>query len=74
MMLIPRTALTQGMKAPKVFVVENGIARLKDIVIGMEMGNSVEVVSGIEEGAQVITSGQLNIKDGSKINLVNIQN
>lgn len=67
MMLIPRTALTQGMKTPKVYVVENNVAVLRDIVIGREIGNQIEVLSGLSEGADVVISGQINIKNGSAV-------
>ena len=73
LLTIPRTALTSGTKDPKIHVVENGIARLKSIVIGQEIGNNIEVVSGVEEGTQVITSGQINITEGSKVNVVSSQ-
>ncbi|WP_222164941.1 efflux RND transporter periplasmic adaptor subunit [Edaphocola aurantiacus] len=70
MMLIPRTALTQGLKTPKVYVIENNKAVLKDVLIGREIGNQVEVMSGLDEGAQVIVSGQINIKNGSLVKAV----
>lgn len=70
MMSIPRTALAMGTKEPKVYVVENGKAVLRDIVLGRELGDRVEVISGLAEGAEIISSGLINIKDGSLVKVI----
>lgn len=66
---IPKTALVEGTKNPFVYVVENGKAQIKKIVIGREFGEKVEVLSGLAEGASIIVSGQINLAQGSKIEI-----
>ncbi|HTO14867.1 MAG TPA: efflux RND transporter periplasmic adaptor subunit [Edaphocola sp.] len=70
MMTVPRTAFVDGIKDPKVYVVEDGMAKLRALVTGQEVGNSVEIISGLNEGDHVVTNGLINIKDGSKVRIV----
>jgi len=64
---VPKTALADGMKNPYVYVVENGKAAERKIVLGNETGENVEVMSGLKEGEQIVTEGQINIINGSLI-------
>jgi RND family efflux transporter, MFP subunit len=70
MLMIPRTAFVGSVNSRQVFVVENNTARLKTVTPGRVIGNQVEVLEGLEEGVQVITSGQINLVDGSAISII----
>ena len=60
---VPRQALVGSAKKPQIFVVDqNGIARLRDIVIGSQIGTGLEVLSGLREAETVVVSGQDNLK------------
>lgn len=63
-MLIPREALTESVKNAAVYVVENGIAHLRTIQTGGDMGGNIQVLDGLHAGEQVVVSGQINLKDG----------
>lgn len=66
--VIPRSAFVGSVNSNQVFVVENGnIARIKNVIAGRIIGDQVEVISGLTEGESVITSGQINLINGSKI-------
>jgi RND family efflux transporter MFP subunit len=67
MLVIPREALTESVKNASVYVVENNIARQKMIQTGVELGGNIQVISGLSAGDQVVTSGQINLKDGSPV-------
>ncbi len=67
---IPKSALVDGVKNPYVYLSEGGKAIEKKIIIGRELGNNVEVISGITEGDQIIVSGQINIVNGSTIKAI----
>lgn len=67
LLLIPRSALVESMKDPKVYVVKNGNAAIRQITVGGEMGNQIEVLKGLNAGEQIIVSGLVNIRDGSKV-------
>lgn len=64
---IPKRALGDGMKNPYVFVAQGNKAVLRKVVLGREIGENIEVLSGLQEGEQVITEGIINIVDGSNI-------
>ncbi|MDR0713864.1 MAG: efflux RND transporter periplasmic adaptor subunit [Bacteroidales bacterium] len=52
-----------------VFVVENGIAYQKKVEIGRRDGTSYELLSGVENGAFVVTAGQSKLLDGTKVTI-----
>ena len=68
-LVIPREALTEGVKNASVYVVSGNTAKLIQIQTGSEMGNLIQVISGISAGEVVVTSGQINLKEGSKVSI-----
>ncbi len=50
-----------------VFIVEDGIAKLRNIEKGLESDQKIEVLSGLREGEKVILSPNEEIKEGSRI-------
>lgn len=69
-MVIPRAALVGSIKTPQVFVVENGIAKLRDIIVGNESGLDIQVLNGLSIGEEVVVSGQNNIVDNIKVEIL----
>jgi RND family efflux transporter MFP subunit len=67
--VVPRTALIGSIKDAKVFVVENNIARLKNIVVGAEYGDKMEVIEGLNVGETVVTNGQVNLRDSVAVTI-----
>lgn len=70
MLTIPAEAFVNGVSSGQVFVAENGIAKLKTVTVGKVYGNRVQIVDGLKVGEKVITSGQINLDNGSKINII----
>lgn len=66
---IPRSALVESIKNPYVFVVNNNVATRRTITVGREFGDSIEVLSGLKTGDQVVTTGQLNLSDGKPVQI-----
>ncbi|AMR32486.1 efflux transporter periplasmic adaptor subunit [Mucilaginibacter sp. PAMC 26640] len=69
MLVIPREALTASIKNATVYVVENGLARQRSIQTGIETVGEIAVISGLKAGDQVVTSGQINLKDGTPVSI-----
>lgn len=69
LLLIPREALTESVKDASVYVVENGLVHLRPIKTGIESGSMIQVTSGLKAGEVVVTSGQINLKDGTKVSI-----
>lgn len=68
---ISREALAGSIKNPTVFIVKDGQAKLIDIAIGEILDNEIQVVSGLNEGDEVVVNGQINLKDGTKVKTLN---
>lgn len=68
---IPRAALVGSLKKPEVFVIENGIAKLREIIVDAGIGTDLIVLSGLRSGEAVVTNGQNNLKDNVAITVVN---
>lgn len=69
-MVIPREAFVGGVSSNQVFVVKNGIAQLTNIQSGMNFGDKVEVISGLKQGDVVVTSGQINLSNNTKVRVL----
>ena len=67
---ISRSALIGSVKDAQVFVIKDGFAHLRNITIGRESGQLLEVLNGLEEGEMVVTSGQNNLSDNLKVVIV----
>lgn len=68
-LLIPREALTESIKDAIVYVVQNNVVHQKPIKTGIEMNNLIQVTSGLSAGEVVVTSGQINLKEGSPVSV-----
>ena len=65
---IPRSAFVGSVSSNQVFVVEHGNrARLRNVIAGRVLGDKVEILQGLNVSDTIITSGQINLSDGSKI-------
>jgi RND family efflux transporter MFP subunit len=68
---VPREVIVGSTRSPQVFVVENGLAKLREISVGGQFGTFVEVTTGLNEGELVVTSGQNLIQNNTKVEIVN---
>ncbi len=48
-------------------VVNNSIARERRVSVGVRQGDRVQILSGLQEGEQVVTSGGLGLDDKAKV-------
>lgn len=70
-LIISKVGIVGSMESPVVYVAENGRAIKRNLVIGQNNDKQVEVLQGLSAGEKVIVSGQLNLKDGDDVNVVN---
>jgi len=70
MTVVPRTAFVGSVSSNQVFVVENGVAKLKTVTAGRILGDRVEILNGLSDGETVITTGQINLQEGSKVEVI----
>jgi membrane fusion protein (multidrug efflux system) len=69
-LLIPREAVVRELQSAHVFVVEEEFARRRDIALGLEEGDVVEALKGLEQGERVITAGQGGLRDGAPVKIL----
>jgi membrane fusion protein, multidrug efflux system len=69
LLVIPRKALAGSIKNPEVFLVKGDSVVLQSIMIEYINENYLMVKEGLEKGDIVVTSGQINLKPGSKIKI-----
>lgn len=67
---VPREAFVGSISSNKIFVAENGKAVLKEVVAGRSFGNHVEILSGLEPESEVIISGQINLLNGTPVQII----
>ncbi|MEI7502078.1 MAG: efflux RND transporter periplasmic adaptor subunit [Paludibacter sp.] len=70
-LMIPRDAIVSSVKDPSVYVVNNNLAKLVKITTGRSFNSNLEVVAGLAQGDKVVTNGQINLTDGSKVSVIN---
>ncbi len=64
---ISKESLVGSEASPAVFVVEDGVARLRTVRLGLRAGDSFQVLDGLKPGDLVVSFGQKNLKDGSLV-------
>ena len=68
--LMPKIAVIANESSAHVFVVDGGKARKRAVTLGVENGESVQVLAGVEPGNTVVTLGQQSLKDGDAVQVV----
>lgn len=65
--VIPKRALVLESIGDTVYVLEEGVARRREIEIGFEESDTVEVTSGLSPGERVLVVGQDSVSDGTPV-------
>jgi len=70
-MVLPATALLNSDEGgQKVMVVtKDNVAHERKIAVGVRQGDRVQIISGLQEGDQVVTSGGLGLEDKAKVTI-----
>ena len=66
---ISRKSIAGSIKDPGVFLVENEQATYRPVKINPLQDGTVEVLQGLKAGEEVISSGLINIKEGTKVKI-----
>lgn len=70
--LIPETALYRTGDIEFVWIVEKGKVGRRRVVSNTRENGKVEVVAGLREGNTVVTGGQLQLSEGAKVKVTNV--
>jgi membrane fusion protein (multidrug efflux system) len=72
-LLVPREAVLRELKKAHVFVASNDVAEKRAVTLGLEEGDYIEALAGVEAGEAVIVAGQGGLKDGSPVKILDSQ-
>jgi RND family efflux transporter MFP subunit len=68
----PESNTIQAVRTYSAFVVQGDSMALKHkLALGIEQGNQVEVLKGLQAGDIIVTTGQSNLQDSSRVQVVN---
>ncbi|MFT0860649.1 efflux RND transporter periplasmic adaptor subunit [Ancylobacter sp. G4_0304] len=67
---VPEAAIVPRGQDRTLWVVADGKAEERKVVLGQRLAGEVEIVSGIEAGAQVVTAGQGRLRAGAAVEIV----
>jgi membrane fusion protein (multidrug efflux system) len=68
---VPRSAVVEDGGTVSVFVVEDDVAIRKTVTLGYGNRGLVEIMSGLEDGEDVVTVGQASLKQDSRVTVIN---
>ncbi|WP_088348632.1 MULTISPECIES: efflux RND transporter periplasmic adaptor subunit [Rhodomicrobium] len=67
---VPEIAVVPRGTDRVVFTIVGGKAKENKVSVGRRQAGEVEILQGIEAGTQVVTSGQMNLRDGVAVEIV----
>ncbi|MGH8021566.1 MAG: efflux RND transporter periplasmic adaptor subunit [Opitutaceae bacterium] len=68
--LVPTQAIIPGLNQRSLYVVEDGKAVLRTVETGIRLDREIQITSGLEPDATVITTGLLMLRDGAPVELL----
>lgn len=70
--LIPSQSVIPTTKDKLVAVVRNGKAELTKVVLGTRTSSKVEILSGLQKGDTILTTGIMQVKDGMDVRITKV--
>ena len=70
-LLVPKSAIVMDGRKAEVFTAAAGKVRRQAVTLGSEQDGWVQLLSGLVEGAEVVTLGQASLSDGDDVVIVN---
>lgn len=73
-LFVPRKSIVGSVKDAQVYVVnkENSVS-LKSIEVGANTDDKILIQKGLNEGEIVVTTGQINLEEGRKVKVINME-
>jgi multidrug efflux pump subunit AcrA (membrane-fusion protein) len=64
---VPLDAVDRSTAAARVYVVTAGVIHIVPVAVGLETDQSVEILSGLQEGDVVVTGRHAGLRDGQTV-------
>jgi RND family efflux transporter MFP subunit len=65
--VVPSNAVQVSQTGSLVFVIDNGVAKVRHITTERQVGDETVVTSGLKGGETVVTDGQILLQEGSRV-------
>ncbi len=69
--VLPREIIRSIRGRDVVFVADGGVAQMRDVVLGIENDDMVQIISGVKVGDRLIDKGYETLRDNSRIRVTN---
>lgn len=66
-LLVPADAIIAGLNDQRLYVLEDGRAQSRTVQTGLRLAREVQIIDGLEPNSVVITSGQLQLRPGVRV-------
>ncbi|HVA77925.1 MAG TPA: efflux RND transporter periplasmic adaptor subunit [Candidatus Binataceae bacterium] len=66
-LVVPASAILRYAGVARVFIVENGVARTREVTTGSVVGDQIEITAGLTDGEQVVTTDVDRLADGTAV-------
>ncbi|MBM7582247.1 RND family efflux transporter MFP subunit [Caldicoprobacter guelmensis] len=68
--VVPKRSIIRQGDHAYVFVIKGKAVERREVKVGMDDGERVEIISGLQSGEQVVVKGQAYLKEGQEVNVV----
>jgi RND family efflux transporter MFP subunit len=68
--VIPVESFIKSSENVYVFVIDNNVANKRNVKLGIEDGQKVQVIDGLKEGEKIVTIGKESLNDGSLVQII----
>ncbi|KJF43661.1 MULTISPECIES: efflux RND transporter periplasmic adaptor subunit [Draconibacterium] len=65
---IPASALVGTTIKPQVYLIENGRAQLRDIIVAERIENRIVIAGGLKPGDEIVSNGFINLYNNANVN------
>ncbi|WP_297098955.1 efflux RND transporter periplasmic adaptor subunit [uncultured Draconibacterium sp.] len=65
---IPASALVGTTIKPQVYLIENGRAQLRDIIVAERIENRIVIAAGLKPGDEIVSNGFINLFNNANVN------
>ena len=67
--VVPTAAMQTSQRGTYVFVIKDGAAVVQPVKVARSLGRDTVIESGLDGGEQVVTDGQLQLTNGSRVEI-----
>lgn len=71
--IVPGDTLVTGQQGARVAVIEGGRVKFRKVQVGRDLGNEVEITSGLKGGEQVVVNPSDDVRDGRPVNATRLK-